>query len=98
MKPEVNFVRRSDAILPSRPEWLEGWPNCLPNDGLMDGSKTSEGTGAGGWSIHSGTKGGIVVLNQMGLMNQITLAWVPGHSGLEGNEVANKLAILGSAS
>lgn len=37
-------------------------------------------------------------LNQLGLRNQIHLAWVPGHSGVEGNERADELANLGSAS
>lgn len=37
-------------------------------------------------------------LNQTGLRNQVMLAWVPGKSGVEGNEKEDKLARLGSAS
>jgi ribonuclease HI len=36
-------------------------------------------------------------LNVLGTDNQITLFWIPGHSGLEGNEVADELARNGSA-
>lgn len=38
------------------------------------------------------------ILNQMGLRNQVKLAWVSGHSSVEGNETPDELARLSSAS
>lgn len=35
-------------------------------------------------------------LNSLGQSNQINLVWVPGHSGMEGNEKAVRLAITDS--
>ena len=37
-------------------------------------------------------------LNQIGMRNQITLVWVPGHSGIEYSEIADGLAKRGSTS
>lgn len=36
-------------------------------------------------------------LNQLGLTNSVNLTWIPGHSNLEGNEHADRLANVGSA-
>lgn len=37
-------------------------------------------------------------LNEVGKKNKVTLLWVPGHTGVEGNEEANTLAKKGSGS
>lgn len=36
-------------------------------------------------------------LNQLATNNRVKIIWIPGHSGLEGNEVADELARQGSA-
>lgn len=36
-------------------------------------------------------------LNQLGIYNDITIYWIPGHSNLKGNEEADRLANIGSA-
>ena len=38
----------------------------------------------------------IVNLNKLGEHNRITVAWTPGHTGVQGNEEADRLAKLGS--
>ena len=35
-------------------------------------------------------------LNQLGKQNHINVAWIPGHAGVDGNEVADYLAKSGS--
>lgn len=35
-------------------------------------------------------------LNKLASSNTVRLSWIPGHSGLEGNEIADKLAGLGA--
>lgn len=37
-------------------------------------------------------------LNRLGLRNTVQIFWIPGHSGMEGNEEADRLANVGSAS
>lgn len=37
-------------------------------------------------------------LNEVGQTNKITIVWVPGHSGVEGNELADEMARTGSSS
>ena len=40
----------------------------------------------------------ITNLNQLGKQNQVSIAWIPGHAGVHGNEVADYLAKSGSKS
>lgn len=35
-------------------------------------------------------------LNQLSSLNRVTVTWVPGHQGFEGNEIADQLARVGS--
>ena len=37
-------------------------------------------------------------LNQLGKQNHVSIAWIPGHPGVHGNEVADYLAKSGSKS
>ena len=37
-------------------------------------------------------------LNQLGKQNHVSIAWIPGHTGVHGNEVADYLAKSGSKS
>ena len=37
-------------------------------------------------------------LNQLGKQNHISIAWIPGHAGVHGNEVADYVAKSGSKS
>ena len=37
-------------------------------------------------------------LNQSGKQNHVSIAWIPGHAGVHGNEVADYLAKSGSKS
>jgi hypothetical protein len=37
-------------------------------------------------------------LQELALSNRVRLAWVPGHSGIHGNEEANAIARTGSSS
>lgn len=46
----TDFTRRFDAIVPSRQDWLDGWPADLPGNCMVrftDGSRALEGAGAG---------------------------------------------------
>ncbi|XP_050667740.1 uncharacterized protein LOC126967322 [Leptidea sinapis] len=38
------------------------------------------------------------ILNTLGGMNRVTLRWVPGHAGIEGNKYADELARIGAKS
>ena len=40
----------------------------------------------------------IRTLNQLGKQNHVSIAWIPGHAGVHGNEVANYAAKPGSKS
>ena len=40
----------------------------------------------------------IINVNQLGKQNHVSIAWIPGHSGAYGNEVADYLAKSGSKS
>ena len=40
----------------------------------------------------------IQILNQLGKQNHVSIAWIPAHVGVHGNEVADYLAKLGSKS
>ena len=40
----------------------------------------------------------ITNLNQLGKQSHVNNAWIPGHSGVQGNEVADYLAKSGSTS
>ena len=37
------------------------------------------------------------LLNSLGKSNEVTLSWIPAHSGFEGNELADRTAKAGSA-
>ena len=37
-------------------------------------------------------------LNQLGQQNHVSIAWIPGHAGVHGNEVADYLAKSGTKS
>ena len=37
-------------------------------------------------------------LNHLGKQNHVSIAWIPGHAGVHGNEVADYVAISGSKS
>ena len=39
----------------------------------------------------------IETLNTLGLEKRITIGWIPGHTGVQGNEIADKLAKQGAA-
>ena len=36
-------------------------------------------------------------LNSLGINNDVTLRWIPAHSGYQGNEIADQLAKAGSS-
>ena len=36
------------------------------------------------------------ILNSLGKSNKVTINWIPGHKGYEGNEIADKLAKAGA--
>ena len=36
------------------------------------------------------------ILNSLGKSNKVTVNWIPGHKGYEGNEIADKLAKTGA--
>lgn len=39
----------------------------------------------------------LIAVSLLGMKNNVTLCWVPGHSGIEGNEVADRLANDGAS-
>jgi ribonuclease HI len=49
------------------------------------------------WEVTSKlVKSCVQAVNKLGGQNVCKLAWVPGHSGIEGNEIADQQANIGS--
>ncbi|XP_043485245.1 uncharacterized protein LOC122513076 [Leptopilina heterotoma] len=100
MIKRVKFKPRFKIITLSRMDWKKGFP--LRNEvWYTDGSSSSLADRALGALKNPTIESKLVwqcrsVLDELGLANKLSLIWVPGHSGIKGNERVDVLAKTGS--